>query len=104
MIYSYINELEYLKTLKTINEGISKSEIITTLKKITDTTPKQLTQLSNKQILDYHRKFHMFYNGNINRKPLNKDFINLVVDLHNKVVAELIRRKYKHNTPLEGIE
>lgn len=59
--------------------------------------------LKDKQLLDYHKKAHMLYEGNISRKPLNKPFVNSMVDLHDKFVSEMLKRGMKHNTPLQKI-
>jgi hypothetical protein len=61
------------------------------------------TSLTDKQLLDYHKKTHMLYAGNIKRKPVNKPFVNSIVDLHNKFVKEMKKRGMKHKTPLTKI-
>ena len=61
------------------------------------------TALSNSLLLDYHRKTHMLYSGNVKRTPVNKAFVNSIVDLHDKFVEEMLRRGMKHNTPLKKI-
>lgn len=63
----------------------------------------RLSDLRNNLLLDYHRKCHMLYGGNIKNKPLNKTFINSIVDLHDRIVKEMVRRKMKHNTPLKKL-
>lgn len=62
-----------------------------------------LSEISNQQILDYHRKCHMLYAGNIKHTPVNKTFINSIVTFHNSIVKELLKRNIKHNTPLKKI-
>lgn len=59
-----------------------------------------LSEIPNNLLLDYHRKTHMLYGGNIKNKPINKQFINFIVELHNNIVKEMTNRKMKHNTPL----
>ena len=61
------------------------------------------SSLTPNQLLDFHRKTHMLYEGNIKRKPVNKSFVNSIVDLHNKFVKEMQRRGMNHNTPLKKI-
>lgn len=73
---------------------------IKVFKSLKDDNPKKL---NNSQLSDYHRKTHMLYAGNIKRRPVNKDFINAVVSYHNRLVKEMLKRKMKHNTPLEKI-
>jgi len=68
--------------------------------KMKDKDPSTLT---NPQVLDYHKKTHMLYAGNIKRNPPNKKFINSIVDLHDKFVKEMLKRGMKHNTPLKKI-
>jgi hypothetical protein len=63
----------------------------------------KLSDLTDGVLLDYHRKCHMLYAGNMRHKPPNKAFINSVVDLHNKIVKQMEKRKIKHNTPLKKI-
>jgi len=62
-----------------------------------------LSEKTNKQLLDYHRKCHMLYGGNMKNRPINKTFINSIVDLHDKIVKEMTNRKMSHNTPLRKI-
>lgn len=64
---------------------------------------KRPPSLETPLLLDYHRKTHMLYNGNITRKPVNRTFINSIVDLHDSFVKEMLKRKIKHNTPLKKI-
>lgn len=59
--------------------------------------------LKDQTLLDYHRKTHMLYEANIKRRPITKTFINQIVDLHNKFVKEMLKRKMKHNTPLKKV-
>lgn len=62
-----------------------------------------LSKIRSNLLLDYHRKCHMLYAGNLKTNPLNKQFINSIVDLHNKIVKEMLKRNMKHNTPLKKI-
>jgi hypothetical protein len=64
---------------------------------------KAPSSLKDKQLLDYHKKTHMLYAGNIKRKPINKQFVNSIVDLHNTFVDEMNRRGMKHQTPLKKV-
>ena len=59
-----------------------------------------LSELSNQQLLDYHRKCHMLYGGNIKNNPVNKKFVNSIVTLHDRIVKQMMKRNMKHNTPL----
>lgn len=61
------------------------------------------SSLKDRTLLDYHKKTHMLYAGNIKRRPVNKKFLNSIVDLHNKFVAEMLKRGMKHNTPLKKV-
>jgi len=63
----------------------------------------KLSSLTNNLILDYHRKTHMLYTVATKKNPPNKTFANSMVSLHDKFVKEMIRRKMKHNTPLNKI-
>jgi len=76
---------------------------INLFRKLKGQTPKSLKKLNDKLLLEYHRKCHMLYNGNINRRPLNKDFINWVVDIHDMIVNEMTRRKMKHQSILKKV-
>lgn len=64
------------------------------------TVPSSLT---DKQLLDYHKKTHMLYAGNVKRNPVNKSFVNSIVELHDKFVEDMQRRKMNHKTPLKKI-
>ena len=70
------------------------------MKAFKDAKPRKL---SDKLLLDYHRKCHMLYAGNIKNHPINKPFINSVVSLHDRFVKEMLKRKMKHSTPLKKI-
>ena len=65
-----------------------------------DLDPKDL---GNKTLIEYHRKTHMLYAGNIKRDPPNKQFINSIVTYHDRLVKEMLKRNFKHNTPLKKI-
>lgn len=62
-----------------------------------------LSDKTNKQILDYHRKCHVLYGGNMRNKPINKTFINSIVGLHDQIVKEITKRKMVHGTPLKKL-
>jgi len=64
---------------------------------------EDLSRLSNQRLLDFHRKSHMLYSGNMAHRPLNKTFINSIVSFHNRVVHEMEKRGMKHNTPLKKV-
>lgn len=70
------------------------------LRLLKDSKPKDL---QNKKLNDYHLKTHMLYAGNIKRRPLNKEFINSVVSLHDEFVKEMLKRGMKHNSPLKKV-
>jgi hypothetical protein len=61
------------------------------------------SKLKDNQLLDYHRKCHMLYAGNIKHKPINKKFVNSIVNLHDTIVSEMEKRNMKHNTPLKRV-
>ena len=73
------------------------------LKVILNMKGKIPSSLKSKTLLDYHKKTHMLYAGNIKRKPVNKEFVNSIVDLHDKFVAEMLKRGMKHTSPLKKI-
>jgi hypothetical protein len=64
---------------------------------------KDPSSLNDKLLLEYHRKTHMLYAGAINRKPLNREFISWILSYHNRLVKEMLKRKFKHNSPLKQI-
>jgi len=70
------------------------------LNKFMDAIPEKL---NDKMLLDYHHKTHMLYEGNIKKRPLNKNFINSIVKLHDKFVDEMLKRNMKHSSPLSKI-
>ena len=63
----------------------------------------KISDLKDKNLLDYHKKTHMLYAGNIKRIPINKKLINEIVYMHNKFVKEMKKRKFNHKTPLKKI-
>jgi len=68
--------------------------------KLKDVNPRKL---DSKLLLEYHRKTHMLYAGNTKRDPVNKQFVNSIVDLHDQFVKEMLRRNMKHNSPLKKV-
>jgi len=75
-------------------------DMLQIVKSMRSRSPSSLTP---KTLLDYHRKCHMLYQGNIKRKPINKQFINSIVDLHDSLVKEMLKRKMKHTSPLKKV-
>jgi len=63
----------------------------------------KISDLKDKNLLDYHKKTHMLYAGNIKRIPISKKLINEIVYMHNKFVKEMKKRKFNHKTPLKKI-
>lgn len=70
------------------------------LKALINSKPKKL---NDRLLQDYHRKCHMLYAGNITRTPVNRTFINSIVELHNRFVKEMLSRGMNHNTPLKKV-
>lgn len=64
---------------------------------------KPVESLNNPLLLDYHRKTHMLYTSVMSRRPVNKDFVNRIVKIHDKYVAEMLKRGIQHNTPLKPV-
>ena len=79
---------------------ISFKDNLKHVNKMKNVIPKNL---NDKLLLKYHRKTYMLYLDNIKRRPINKAFVNASVDLHNKFIKEMLRRKLNHNTPLSKI-
>ena len=68
------------------------------LKRLREVDPRKI---GDKLLLEYHRKAHMLYMGNIKRKNVNRTFIKFIVDFHNDIVKEMDRRGFQHRSPLE---
>ena len=66
------------------------------LYKLKGHTPNSLKKITDKQLLDLHRKCHMLYKAH----KKNKKFIEEIIEIHNIIVKEMLRRKMKHITPL----
>ena len=64
---------------------------------------KEPSTLPTKLLIEYHRRTHMLYSGAMRRKPINKNWVNEVVDTHDQYVSEMLKRGIKHNTPLKKI-
>lgn len=79
---------------------VLETKSLQTYKRMRDVDP---SLLKDKLLLDYHRKTHMLYAAAIARKPINKPFINSMVDLHDKFAEVLLNRGMKHNTPLKKV-
>lgn len=93
-----INKIKNEKLIESINIFKSSWKMLSNFK------GKKISDLKDKTLLDYHKKTHMLYAGNIKRKPVNKKLINDIVILHDKIVKEMIKRKFNHNSPLEKIK
>jgi len=75
-------------------------EGFSTLKLLKKNPPRLL---HDKLILDYHRKTHMLYKNAIKHKPLNRVFINQIVELHDEFVKEMLTRDIEHKNPIQRI-
>ena len=80
-----------------LEELYSKSRLLAILGEV---NPRKV---NDKLLLEYHRKCHMLYAGNIKRKNVNKEFISFIVKFHDEIVEEMTRRGFQHKTPLEKI-
>lgn len=85
---------------RVMQKRILELDMLKTLKRMDKRDP---SILGSPTLIDYHRKTHMLYKGNIIRKPVNRKFVNSIVNLHNKFVKEMLKRRIKHNTPLTKI-
>lgn len=88
------------KLIKEMQRRIFEIENLKIARSMKDKVPADLT---DKQVLDYHKKTHMLYAGNIKRNPVNKVFVNSIVDLHNRFVEEILKRGMQHKTPLKKV-
>lgn len=86
-----------------INHCLMEVASIQTLAKIKNLTTTSIKKLPTPTLLDYHRKTHMLYSAAMKRNPPNKEFVNKVVDIHDLIVEDMIKRKIKHKTPLKKI-
>jgi len=59
--------------------------------------------LQDSLLLNYHRKTHKLYNQAIKLKPVNRIFINQVIEVHNSIIAELQKREIEHASPIQMI-
>lgn len=59
------------------------------------------SELKNQTLNDYHRKIHVLYAFNIKRRPLIKQLINKIINIHNHFAKEIIKRNLDHNSPIE---
>jgi hypothetical protein len=90
--------VQRLKTAKKV--ALESTASLGTYRALKDKDPASLPP---KLLLDYHHKTHMLYGGAIKRVPPNKKFINSIVDIHDKLVNEMLKQEMKHNTPLKKI-
>lgn len=88
------------RKLKRLMDSKFFKNSIKVMKAMKDAKPMKL---KDRNLLDYHRKCHMLFSGNVRHKPPNKVFINSIVDLHDSLVKEMERRNIKHNTPLKKL-
>ena len=62
-----------------------------------------LTTFNQKLLKDHHIELHKLYAKTIKRRPINKTFINTIVQIHNVFVKEMKVRNIKHSTPLNKL-
>ncbi|MGD2072714.1 MAG: hypothetical protein PVG65_04420 [Candidatus Thorarchaeota archaeon] len=86
-----------------ISNCLAELGLVQNLAKIKELTPLSVKKLPNPLLLDYHRKTHMLYSSAIKRIPPNKEFINTIINIHDLIVKEMLKRKLKHTTPLKKI-
>jgi hypothetical protein len=87
--------------MKLLESYLFELDIKNVSSSLKDSTPSSLKKLTEKQLYDYHYKCHLLYGSNIKRK--NKKVVNQIVNWHDMVVDEMLRRGIKHNTPLKRI-
>lgn len=87
-----------VKTLK--EEPTALKHSLKILQEYKDADP---TSFNPKLLKDYHMDFHRLYASTIKRRPINRTFINTIVNLHDKFVNEMLRRNINHSSPLNKI-
>ena len=61
------------------------------------------SMLQDKSIEAYHTQAHELYKRAVKQKPPNKVFIHQVVELHDSLTNEMLKRRIKHSTPITRI-
>lgn len=69
--------------------------------KINNINAETVKNLTTQQLMDMHRKMHMLYSGAKKLGINNPEYYQLLLEKHDILVGEMIRRKYNHNTPLK---
>lgn len=82
---------------------LTELNLLQSAAKLKDYNKASTKKLAKNTLFDYHRKTHMLYGSATKRKPINEKFVNELVDLHDMFVDEILRRGFKHNTPLKKI-
>ncbi len=86
------------QTKKIMKRRLFEADAFRSLARLKDQNP---ITLQNKLLLDYHKKTHMLYAGALKHKPVNKAFINRIVEMHDEYVREILKRGIDHKTPLQ---
>lgn len=67
--------------------------------KVIDINKKSIKKISNKELLNMHRRTHMLYFSNIKNSDLSKTLI----EKHNMLANEMKSRGFSHNSPLQTV-
>lgn len=94
------NKRRAAQRLREARQRVDEANQLGIFRSLKDKNPPSLP---DKLLLEYHRKTHMLYAGAMLRRPLNKPFINSIVDLHDNFVKEMLKRRMNHNTPLKKV-
>jgi len=66
-----------------------------------DRSGKVVRELTNPQLVDLHRKCHMLHGAWNKKGNVTREAFEFIINVHNELVKEMLRRKMNHNTPLE---
>jgi len=66
--------------------------------KLINVTSSSVKKITNKELLNMHRRCHQLYV--VAKKRNNKNLIKLVQTKHSVLVKEMLSRKMKHSSPL----
>jgi len=66
-----------------------------------DLDKTSIKKISDKELLRLHSRTHQLWGGSKKRK-MNPKFLIFLKDIHELLVAEMIRRKMKHKSLLES--
>ncbi len=69
--------------------------------KLNQITKINVKKISNVELVSLHRRCHQLWATYRKYRQIDNDFEKFIIDVHNILVNEMIKRGIKHNSPLD---